>query len=70
MNHARRDLCGGHPAMDVPTAIIIRKVTTKEDVEKKTPYNLETHNSRFSLDLTLVLHNLRSESLWPHHDQI
>src|ERR1700686_717497 len=21
VNHARRDLCGGHPAMDVPTAI-------------------------------------------------
>ena len=22
MNHARRDLCGGHPAMDVPTAMM------------------------------------------------
>jgi hypothetical protein len=21
VNHARRDLCGGHPVMDVPTAI-------------------------------------------------
>jgi hypothetical protein len=24
VNHARRDLCGGHPAMDVPTAIGIQ----------------------------------------------
>jgi len=35
VNHARRDLCGGHPAMDVPTAIGLAKdIRLKENAPK------------------------------------
>jgi hypothetical protein len=40
VNHARRDLCGGHPAMDVPTAIGTR-------------YNFVRLLWRFQADLVL-----------------
>ena len=35
MNHARRDLCGGHPAMGVPTAKGLAKdIRLKENAPK------------------------------------
>jgi hypothetical protein len=33
MNHARRDLCGGHPVMGVPTAIGFGSDSTKRNVQ-------------------------------------